>query len=104
MIRSNPTSPFSVELLDENVLLSLEELSRTCSTQATVIVELVQEGIITAQGPAPEYWRFAGTELRRAFAALRLQRDLGVNWAGAALALQLLEELQDLRSRADERD
>jgi chaperone modulatory protein CbpM len=29
--------------------------------------------------------------------ALRLQRDLGVNPAGAALALELLDELESLR-------
>jgi chaperone modulatory protein CbpM len=28
-----------------------------------------------------------------------LRRDLGVNWAGAALALDLLDELQELRAR-----
>lgn len=37
--------------------------------------------------------------MQRALVALRLQEDLGVNLAGAALALQLLEELETLRSR-----
>jgi chaperone modulatory protein CbpM len=31
--------------------------------------------------------------------ALRLERDLGVNLAGAALALDLLDELNRLRAR-----
>ena len=31
--------------------------------------------------------------------AWRLQRDLGVNLAGAALALQLLDEVQTLRAQ-----
>jgi chaperone modulatory protein CbpM len=31
--------------------------------------------------------------------ALRLKRDLGVNIAGAALAIDLLEELEELRAR-----
>jgi len=34
--------------------------------------------------------------------ALRLQQDLGVNLAGAALALQLLEEAETLRARLRE--
>jgi chaperone modulatory protein CbpM len=47
----------------------------------------------------PHRWRFSGTHLRRATVALRLQRDLGVNLAGAALALELLDELDTLRAR-----
>jgi chaperone modulatory protein CbpM len=42
-------------------------------------------------------WRFSGAALRRARIALRLERDLGVNLPGVALALDLLEELQRLR-------
>jgi chaperone modulatory protein CbpM len=37
--------------------------------------------------------------VQRVQTAIRLQQDLGVNLAGAALALDLLEELQELRCR-----
>jgi chaperone modulatory protein CbpM len=37
--------------------------------------------------------------LQRARVALRLQNDLDVNLAGAALALELLDELDELRAR-----
>jgi len=37
--------------------------------------------------------------VRRVRCALRLESDLGVNLAGAALALDLLEELNRLRAR-----
>jgi chaperone modulatory protein CbpM len=37
--------------------------------------------------------------MRRATVSLRLQRDLGVNLAGVALALQLLDEVEALRAR-----
>jgi chaperone modulatory protein CbpM len=37
--------------------------------------------------------------VRRVRCALELKRDLGVNWAGAALALELLDELNSLRAR-----
>ena len=104
MSSSTISSTVSVELLDDSVCMTLEELSRACSAEATVIVELVQEGILTVQGGSPDDWRFAATELGRALTALRMQRDLGVNLAGAALALQLLDELRELRSRAGRRD
>jgi chaperone modulatory protein CbpM len=98
MTRQRLQPHLSVHLLDEYAALSLDELCRACAAEAERIVELVDEGILTPQGPAPESWRFAGPQLRLANVALRLQRDLGVNLAGAALALQLLDEVQSLRS------
>ena len=62
-------------------------------------MELIEEGVIVPGGDAPEVWRFSALHLRRARVAIRLQRDLGVNLAGAALALQLLDELDTLRSQ-----
>ena len=42
-------------------------------------------------------WRFSGTALRRTRLALRLERDLELNLAGVALALDLMEEVERLR-------
>ena len=63
------------------------------------LAALVDEGLISPEGNVPEHWRFSGMQLRRARVAVRLQRDLGVNTAGAALALQLLEEIDVLRAQ-----
>jgi chaperone modulatory protein CbpM len=61
------------------------------------IVELVEEGVLSVTAVEAEQWRFAGTALRRARTALRLQRDLEINLPGVALALELMEELDALR-------
>jgi chaperone modulatory protein CbpM len=83
--------------------LSLDELSRTCAVHTEFIVELVQEGVIApapaALHSAPETWRFSSLQVRRTKVAWRLQHDLGVNLPGAALALQLLDELETLRAQ-----
>jgi chaperone modulatory protein CbpM len=42
-------------------------------------------------------WHFSGAALRRARVAVRLERDLELNLAGVALALDLLDELAQLR-------
>ena len=49
-------------------------------------------------GSDRDRWRFPGISLERARRAFRLQQDLGVNVAGAALALNLLDELDRLRT------
>ena len=86
-------------VLEELTELTLVEVCRACTVGADGILELVAEGVITPVGREPHGWRFSGTHLSRATVALRLQRDLGVNLAGAALALQLMDELDALRAR-----
>lgn len=87
------------ELLEEDVELSLAEICQACRVPAEQIVELVSEGIIEPIGQGQRQWRFRAISVRRVRCALRLQHDLGVNIAGAALALDLLEELAQLRAR-----
>lgn len=86
-------------ILEEQTELSLDDLCRACAAQADRIVELVNEGVLAPVGHAPDDWRFTGAHLHRARVALRLQSDLGVNLAGAALALELLDQLDALRER-----
>ena len=86
-------------ILDEQAPLTLAELTRACAVHAELIVELVEEGVLAPIGHEPHHWRFTGTHMRRARVAVHLQRDLGVNVAGAALALQLLDEIETLRAR-----
>ncbi len=86
-------------ILEELTELTLAELCRACAVHSECIVELVEEGVLAPLGREPHRWRFSGVHMRRATVALRLQRDLGVNLAGAALALQLLDEVEALRAR-----
>jgi len=95
-MRSVQEGPLSGEIFEEYALLSLEELSRLCAVDRTYIVELVEEGVLSVVEVASE-WRFAGAALQRARAALRLQRDLEINLPGVALALELMEEIEELR-------
>ncbi len=86
-------------LLDEHTLLSVTELTRVCGVSIEQISLMVGEGMLHPRGKVPEQWRFTGVEVKRTRRALRLQRDLEVNLPGAALALDLLEEVEQLRAR-----
>jgi chaperone modulatory protein CbpM len=91
------TDPISVMLLDESVEFTLTELCSVCSISEELVVEIVAEGIVEPIGREPTQWRFSGVALTRVQRAVRLQQDFGVNWPGAALALDLLEQLERLR-------
>ncbi len=85
-------------VIEEEVELSLAELSQACCANAEWLIALVAEGILEPRLGA-QHWRFGGESLYRVRTVQRLQRDLGVNMAGAALALELLEEVDALRTR-----
>ncbi len=84
-------------VLDDAVSFTLHEICRSCGVGAELIAEMVSEGILIPEGASEQEWCFGHEALRRAHTALRLQSDLGVNLAGAALALDLLDEIARLR-------
>lgn len=86
-------------LLDEELTVTFTELTRLCGASDRTVRLLVSEGVLHPAGERPQEWRFSGLEVRRARLVMRLQRDLELNLAGAALALDLIEEVRALRRR-----
>ena len=98
-MKSEKTNMLSGELLEEEAEVSLAQLCQACGLSEEEIVKLVDEGIIDPVGHKPAVWRFHAVSLRRVRITRNLQQELGVNTPGAALALTLLEELEELRAR-----
>jgi chaperone modulatory protein CbpM len=86
-------------LLDGRFCLTLSDLCRATGLPAEALIGMVQEGLIEPEGRAPPEWRFSADCIYRLNVVVRLQRDLDVNLPGAALALDLLDELRNLRAR-----
>jgi chaperone modulatory protein CbpM len=84
-------------LLDESVELSLEELCAACRLSEDLVMDIVAEGIVEPLGADRAQWRFSGVAVTRIQRVVRLQQDFDVNLPGAALALELLEEIERLR-------
>ena len=89
------------DILDEQHEISLRELCRVCSLDAVRIIEFVDEGILKPTGRAQVNWRFSSVTIQIVQRTVRLQRDLDINLAGVALVLELMEEIERLRSRLD---
>lgn len=85
--------------LDEQSDITLDDMCRACRVEQRVIIVLIEEGIIEPRVRSESPWRFSGTSLTRVSRALRLQRDFELNPAGVAIALDLLDEIEDLRRR-----
>jgi chaperone modulatory protein CbpM len=90
-------------IFDETTRLTLKDLSRMCAVDEQHIVQYVEEGVLKVVEVRSE-WHFSGDALRRARLAVRLERDLELNLAGVALAVELIEELEQLRRQLQSRN
>ncbi len=97
-----PPPAASGHVIEEASGFTLIELCQACGVDAEEVRVWVLEGVLEPVGQGPHDWCFAGGALRRARLATRLARDLEVNAAGVALALDLLDEIAELRSRLNQ--
>jgi len=98
MSSSQPSTTLSV-FIEQEVEFSLLELCRACSADSGQLMLLVEEGVLTPHGDAPHEWRFEGSALRRARAALRLGHDFELSPGATALVLDLVDEIDALKAR-----
>jgi chaperone modulatory protein CbpM len=96
-VSSSENQALAGAIFEETALLTVKDLSRMCAVDERHIVEFVEEGVLSVVEIDTAEWHFTGAALRRARLALRLERDLELNLAGVALALELMEELHALR-------
>ncbi len=94
--RSDVLSGYIVE---NETRLTLRQLCDACQVRADYVLELVEEGVIDPSGIEHSHWCFNGISIKRVRKARHLQQDLGINTAGIALALELIDEVEQLRSQ-----
>jgi chaperone modulatory protein CbpM len=79
--------------------IRLAQLCRACGLSVETVRDMVGHGILVPTGGRPGRWRFPADSIRRARLVSRLRRDLELNLAGAALALDLLDRIEALQAR-----
>jgi chaperone modulatory protein CbpM len=83
---------------EERFTLSLNEVCHSFGVTTETIITIVDEGIITPSGERESSWKFDSKDMQLIRTVLQLHNDLGINFAGAALALELLDEIQHLKA------
>jgi chaperone modulatory protein CbpM len=86
-------------VIGDEAVLSIEELARACGTEAQWISELVAIGLLEPQGTETSRWRFCAEDLSCARRVARLQRDFDASLDTAAVMLDLLDQIEQLRAR-----
>jgi len=99
MVSNRENGTISGIILDEFTIVTMDDLCQSCRVDQAVIVGLVDEGILEPSSRDESPWRFNGSVLPLVVRAIRLQRDLDLNPAGVAFALELLDEIDQLRNQ-----
>ena len=80
-------------------VLTLTEITQCVRIPVETVIVIVDHGIVEPRGQKPEEWQFEPHMLATLRRAIRLQQDLELDWAGIAVALSLIEQLQQLRGQ-----
>lgn len=76
--------------------VSAQELCQSVHISESNLVEIVEHGIVEPQGNSLQDWQFDMTALTIVRRAVRLHRDLEIDWSAAALAVGLLQRVEHL--------
>lgn len=87
-----------VIISEVNPQLNVEELCHCASINENVLYELVEHSIaVPNTGVHAHEWLFNAAVVNVVKKATRIRRDLAVDWAGIALVLNLLDDIEDLK-------
>jgi len=80
------------------VQLDMRSLCREADITQDYVIEIVEHGIVEPKGRTPDDWLFDDQAPLLARRAAKLHQELELEWEGVALALELLQEVQQLRT------
>lgn len=80
------------------LILTYEELAVAAGIRPTMLARLIRLGVV--EPDRPDTGQFTAATLARVRRMLRLHAQLGVNFTGAAVILDLLERLHRLEDRS----
>lgn len=66
-----------------------------------LIIALVNEGMLDPIGESKSKWRFSFSTVENVLKVVRFHKDLNLNLAGAAIALELLDRIEELESMVE---
>ena len=80
-------------------LVAIESLAREAGMHPELVRRLIGLGLIEPRGGTRATPMFRHQDARLLAQAARLRRDLGIDYAGAVLACELLARIDDLEER-----
>ena len=85
--------------MNDNIFYTTNAICYSFKLNPDIINEMVAWGIAEPSGNKPEKWLFSHEDFERIGRASRFKDELEINIPGAALALQLIEDIKNLRNK-----
>jgi chaperone modulatory protein CbpM len=77
--------------------IDLTELCEATELPTDIVIEIVEQGIVDPAGDCPQNRVFNAQMIYVTKKAIRLYRDLDIDWPENALAISLIDEIDMLR-------
>lgn len=94
MTSPSELSPDVLELSTEEYCYSYEQAAQMVTISVTLVERFVSLNLIE-----PQAARLSERDITRIAQILRLRRDLGLNWVGAGMVLDMCREISELKAR-----
>jgi len=89
----------SLKIISHDFSVSFTELCEAANMSADYLEELIAYNIIKPNsGNSAEDWKFSSNSIKVVNKAIRLHRDLEIEWADIALVVDLLDEIDQLET------
>lgn len=88
-------------IIEKTACLTLTEFCQATHIPAELILQMIEYQLIEPQGKTETEWRFDSVSIKRARTAASFYQDLEINLPGIALALELLEKIDDLQHQVN---
>jgi chaperone modulatory protein CbpM len=85
-------------LVDETSTCSFSEVCQRFDISEELLIEIIEQGLFPHQSTPIEQIALDQKSLRKIESAIRLHKDLGINFPGVALAIELLEQIEQMRN------
>ncbi|WP_454784134.1 chaperone modulator CbpM [Legionella sp. WA2024007413] len=83
-------------LIEETMTISFDEVCQKYQIPEELLHEMVEYGLFSTETTKTEHLELNPNDLRKIESAFRLHQDLGINLPGVALALDLIEKIDQL--------
>jgi chaperone modulatory protein CbpM len=91
-----------LQILDEHTEVAFAELLSASGFERDELVELIECGVLQPRGESESQWRFPSRALAVTRRASRLRSEFDLDPHAVALALGLLDRIEDLQRRVRE--